>query len=348
MTVNNGHEPAMNKVANASKSAKRIVLTGDLSDDLRAMLRSAELLRHSDGQDLTSAFKDIRLASGEQAEIYVELDWERAISALKEGDSTHGILFYEAPQKRMAEAIGRGESLQAAISEYKNYAASILQHYRGHRRQLTMLDSEATLSNPNQAIKAIEKHTSVRCANPVSLPNRSLLANADVLAHMTATSAVHEHYDLKLLVNELEAGSVILPSHEAPSHSQRLLELRDELETAAKDSRCKESENELLLLQLHQIQEELETYYNKYQELENSIAALRDSSSKEIETYYNKYQELENSIAALRDSSSKEIETYYNKYQELENSIAALRDSTSWKLTAPLRRFAGIILRLKN
>ena len=114
----------MNKVANASKSAKRIVLTGDLSDDLRAMLRSAELLRHSDGQDLTSAFKDIRLASGEQAEIYVELDWERAISALKEGDSTHGILFYEAPQKRMAEANGTRNNLPAPSDKPEIFGSS--------------------------------------------------------------------------------------------------------------------------------------------------------------------------------------------------------------------------------
>jgi len=240
MNVNDEHKPTVNKVADASKSATRIVLTGDLSDGLLAMLRSAGLLRHSDDQDLTSAFKDIRLTSGEQAEIYVELDWERAISA------------------------------------------------------------------------------------------------------------VHEYYDLKLRVKEPEAGSTMLSSHEAPSHSQRLLELRDELETATKDSQCKESENEILLLQLHHIQEELETYYNKNQELENTIAALRDSTPKELETYYNKNQELENTVAVLRDSApkelktySKELETYYNKNQELENTIAALRDSTSWKLTARLRRFVN-------
>ena len=91
--------------------------------------------------------------------------------------------------------------------------------------------------------------------------------------------------------------------------SEQLTELQTELEQVKRQSgevKDLEEENELLLQQLHHVQEELESYF-----LEN-----RDLSSK-LEGAQNRQQQLELNNA--------------------NNALAAVYASGSWRVTAPLR-----------
>lgn len=160
---------------------------------------------------------------------------------------------------------------------------------------------------------------------------------------------------------------------------------KQELESLKKEI---EEENELLLLQLHQVQEELETYFLKYQEIEQQkeeelntrdrkYQALQDQLQRELNDRENHYQ---NTVQQLKSDLDRRIHQYnelseirqqelrdheYN-YQQLlqqaerdleakESIIRAhaqcntlLKNNLCWKIAAPMRRLSLYFKRLKK
>jgi hypothetical protein len=68
-------------------------------------------------------------------------------------------------------------------------------------------------------------------------------------------------------ITALETEKIAFEKKKVTEHQALLKKLKAEQQNKTKEA---ESENELMLLQLHQVQEELEHYFLKYQELENS------------------------------------------------------------------------------
>ena len=105
----------------------------------------------------------------------------------------------------------------------------------------------------------------------------------------------------------------------------------------AQESANKENsqENELLTLQLHQVQEELETIFLQKQRLEqvnqNLKLANKDAAQKEeqLRDYTLECQDLNRQLLA-KD----------NKIESQDQRIAKLKKTVSWQLTAPLRAIA--------
>lgn len=81
-------------------------------------------------------------------------------------------------------------------------------------------------------------------------------------------------------------------------------------------------ENELLLLQLHQVQEELESYYLTNLDLEKK--------------------------ASKQSKLEKENRVLQQRAQVLSQKIDNMRHSKSWKLTKPLRGFTKLFKHNRN
>ena len=97
-----------------------------------------------------------------------------------------------------------------------------------------------------------------------------------------------------------------------------------ELKTELSDLR---EENELLLLQLHQVQEELESYYLRNLELE-----IRANSVLEVTA---------NPVASSSDNEKDE------NLKSLQRRLKLIQNSMSWRMTAPLRAMTRFLLRRK-
>lgn len=87
--------------------------------------------------------------------------------------------------------------------------------------------------------------------------------------------------ELQLKVSELEelVASKSAASDEARHLREDLFNVQDELRAHNQIVAAKTRENDLMLRQLHQVQEELETYFSKYQELKASTESGRDVPS---------------------------------------------------------------------
>jgi len=124
------------------------------------------------------------------------------------------------------------------------------------------------------------------------------------------------------LTRDLETAKAERSQLERQTTEQRTA-LETELATTQTQLEDHQEENELLLLQLHQVQEELEHYYLRNLELEEET---KRKQAKESTTKRKKEKEQQDSI------------------QRLERRIDLIEHSTSWRLTAPLRRFTQILL----
>jgi predicted nucleic acid-binding Zn-ribbon protein len=120
--------------------------------------------------------------------------------------------------------------------------------------------------------------------------------------------------------------------HAAAAREKDLQQLRTELEQkqarlSEQESKNRETteENELILLQLHQVQEELESTFLSKTELEKKIAELQkqaQDSAKRIEQQQKSSQQTE---AALQ-KAKQELEQKQTRLKEQESKISALQE----------------------
>lgn len=154
--------------------------------------------------------------------------------------------------------------------------------------------------------------------------------------------------------------------------AHRFSALHDESLAMIDAAEQREAENELLLLQLHQLQEELETYFEQYQQSEKELEAQRRKNLEaaiELEEYFNQYHETDKKLSEcnrvveelakvleVRDRQNAELsDVVKHEREHLESvnevlrqtrlTVSIMRQSKSWKLTAPLRWFLGIFAR---
>ncbi|MCC5809409.1 MAG: hypothetical protein JJU06_03465 [Ectothiorhodospiraceae bacterium] len=106
-------------------------------------------------------------------------------------------------------------------------------------------------------------------------------------------------------------------------------EAREQAESSRSSGRDFEQDNELLLQQLHQVQEELETYFLDYTKLQSKMA---DAQSR-----------LQEADAALKEKNKlirkldAQKRAHEQRAAEKAEELKRLRNSRSWKITRPLR-----------
>ena len=260
-------------------------------------------------QDLLAAFT---MAGARQA-----TDFAEAVQSLDGDPAAHLVVLYPNPVLDLAARVAaRRES--PGLDEWSDAIRRILEGYRRHRRQVTLIDSDAAQTDP-AGLSAVVKR---RLGLDIDMPRRAqtLTEPAAPLMPRAVTEAVIRWSEgFRKLIAELQASSLPL-SIDAATDALRLLEewrsagsapsaLSEQPEQPEK-LRELEEENELLLLQLHQVQEELEANYLAGK----GAADNRWSADQSSELW------------RLRDELRW-------KDADLEGMCA----SWSWKMTAPLR-----------
>ncbi|MEH6587182.1 MAG: glycosyltransferase family 10 [Halioglobus sp.] len=326
VNVDTSIEQQTRAVQNPIAAASQIVMTGAVNDQVLEILESAELLPTRAEQSKARAAGHRQSASSGSKPVFVELDLQFAANALEQDESAHLVMLYVPPLQSLAAAIENGEALDSALNNCKHQAESILQIYRGHRRRVTLMELQALIAEPVAALEELGKRTPLQYARP-SATSPSSADKQDSTAILIAACAVQEDYDLKQLSKELEAGSALRTGDTKLDLSQQLLELRS--------VKQKDTESELLLLQLHQIQEELELYFGKSQELEKA---------RQFEQDLNSINQRYSTLDAQYSEQQKQLELTNNILRSTRHTVTQLKQSLSWKITSPLRWMLGLFV----
>lgn len=235
----------------------------------------------------------------------------------------HLLLLHQRPERPVAGAIANGEAVDDALAEWRRTAEALLAVCRRDRRRVSLLNAHAAVAAPGECLARLGNRLKQR------LPKASTSAvdttpETPVMERAIAALAVQQSEDTQALLSELEASSLpvgdplslVLPDTESVVQAFSTHNARQQLE----------EENELLLMQLQQVQEELESYYFGYQEIEQKCKAAEDERA----SYKKKSEELERSNRYYRD-----------QLQRAQHNIADIKKSLSWKLTIPLRAVRG-------
>lgn len=297
---------------------------------------------------------------------------------LEQNPEGHALMLFNAPVPtlawQMADAVAPGD----AIAQWRQHAEQVLGVVRHNRRRMTLIALEAAQADPGAFIDLLGDRFGLALKRPVDTGDAG--DDPGAVFRMMAENAVWQSPDVRNLAAELEANALPMP----PSHGQMLPaveEVYSEFNTLKRTRARKEQleeENELLLQQLHQVQEELETTFQKNRDLSGKLEALEKEKSvsaqsseqlTELQTEFEQVkrqsgdrvkdleeenelllqqlhhvqEELESYFLENRDLRSK-LEGAQNRQQQLEvelnnanNALAAVYASGSWRVAAPLR-----------
>ena len=219
-----------------------------------------------------------------------DLEHEQSLQAVLR-DNDHVLLVYCSPGLALARALEQDSEADRdhTLQNWSDKARTLLRHFMLNRERCTLVNELALLHTPNQMLAALASKTGQYMASEPTAVSES---TTQPLLEALGTSLAYADQHSAGLYRDLETvadvnGDLAVRQHLA-SLRAALLEITAKLaepqssteppasQTAAQpDEKIQElqEENELLLLQLHQVQEELEHYFCEYQKLSEAAKA---------------------------------------------------------------------------
>ena len=238
-----------------------------------------------------------------------------AVNAIDNGDGPEriqAVYTYARPEYAVAQAIADGAVPEDALRDWQAAINTMLAQFRPKRHESLLVEAISALRHADNK-------------DPGQAADRSPDNDQDTAARIgrfssidlaLATLAVYQTRDIKDLLGELSANTAPLPGCDTPPQLD-LKRIQESSNVSHQTHEFLQEENELLLLQLHQVQEELEHYYLRNLELEQK-------------------------------TKGREPEKEKHSVRNLERRVQLIEGSTSWRLTAPLRLFSQTLSRKKG
>ncbi|EGV28529.1 hypothetical protein ThidrDRAFT_3679 [Thiorhodococcus drewsii AZ1] len=272
------------------------------------------------------------------------------------------LLFYTAPETALIQALLRGDQPDDFLSGWRMAARHLIGFQRRYRRRALLLDADSARLDPQGMVEAVRG-----LGLELSLFDRESSAPSVELPleRMLVRRWLDMQPDLPLLQAELEAHALPLadrPPQPDPDPSQLvehylreraqrsaerdvqerliaekeegLAQARERLSTLEADYKDSKEENELLLLQLHQVQEELESQFLSAKEQEASLIQARDEQARRVAERDSELSQARGRLSMLEADHKdikeenellllqlhqvqEELEQYFLKYQAL-------------------------------
>jgi hypothetical protein len=271
---------------------------------------------------------------------------------LENNAQRHCVIFWQSPVTALAQAMAEGQAPDEALAEWTARAENVLVAVRKNRRRTTLIESTLGQANPGELIERLNQRLDLSLITPSNTANTP--EEHDPVELLIAERAVVTNTQARRLAQELQATSLplgqgdedLLPdsltawhgyqqhgnteraeaerlraqNRELRQEQQKLKTQLDELKGKADLSQSGEyqdlkEENDLLLQQLHHVQEELESYY---------------LGSRDIQQKYDKAE-------AERKKLERSCNAALQRAGMLQKKIDSMRASRSWRLTKPLR-----------
>lgn len=343
----------------AVKTPARLVLATNAGNELEPimdLLVEAGLAR--EGQSSRNGLPSLADAL-EPGDLKTIPDW------LAGDADAHLLLLFNAPVPLIAQSMEDGLPPDQALDRWLADAQAILKIVRRHRRRLSLLSLEGVLANPAEFTDILGQRLGIDLPSAGKQVGHATTPGA--LFRMMAENAVRESGEARNAAAELEANALPTPSTPA-IELPKVEAVYREFSQAINRTRNQEleEENELLLQQLHQIQDELESFVLRNNDLQKSLEKeksatqrLRTQNDEGTVKVEARLRELQTENERLQQQSrqvKEEIEAYYlsdkdaqrqlqemrERLKEADLTIQALYNSKSWKITKPLRFVLGL------
>lgn len=251
------------------------------------------------------------------------------------------LLFYTRPESALVHAMANGSSPTDKLKRWRDSAIAILEVYQRNRQRAVLINVESALENQADFCKIFSDNFGIDCN--VQAADIKVPVEQSSLHRLIAAQMVSQAEDVQDLINELETSSIpIGPCTGTPGIDCERIYL-DDLDSGS--AQAKEAftekyndlqeENELILLQLRQLQEELESYYlETHREI-----AKRTEIEKKLANEANKRHRLENEFREARKSLDRKA----RELTQAQNTLSMVVNSISWRLTRPLRVIRRLI-----
>lgn len=246
------------------------------------------------------------------------------------------LLFYTSAEIALARAILDNQDLPRCIDAWRAGNQALLKFHRRHRSSALLFDAEAAVRHPRDMVSFC-KERGIELNDPGTVYSSPL---PPPLERLIAVHWLESHQDIKSLGSELEASAFPLgelpdlapvPPQEVlndylkrqhqPNHKERRRGLPPKEDTAFQKlkAECEEirHENDLLLSQLHHVQEEFETIFLQKRRLEQ-----QKSNEKYLQT---------------------RVRWLERELEDRERQTAEIKRSTCWKFSAPIRLTARML-----
>lgn len=274
------------------------------------------------------------------------------ISALISEQSSEATVWLGVVQAEyfLADALENGQPLSDAAREWEQQTIQLLDLQRKQRKKLRLFNIHQALARPLQFSQLLSATVTINNYLEQTVKSNFLL--------LAACQYLAQHAELQTLNTRLQASALPLCESEKVSIDidQVLMEQtsllsaiadRDQLKTAinTRDNIIKKYENDikvvtderdLILAQLHQVQEQLEQYYltlqAEQQQHKHALLARDKQQAKE-------QAKLE---AELRKTKARAANAEY-AVQLLQKELEKLRASISWKAATPVRMLGRLI-----
>jgi len=236
-------------------------------------------------------------------------------------DSKRYLLIHSRPEVALAQALIKGAEPEAALKQWLIAAQAMVSFFKHHRKQSVMVNLAHLQEQPGAMLKAIRSHLAMDSDQPVDSEVLESLNQAELpaLELLVATQLVRQTENIDLLLAQIEACSVPLEGHGyvAPSVDvAQVLEglkareldkaqLLKQLTDAQQALRESQAENELLLGQLHQVQEELERQILRVREVEEQSAQMTQKLTAAQSNEQRLQQEKDQLQKAVQESNER-------------------------------------------
>ena len=235
----------------------------------------------------------------------------RLLDFWRENEPGTGFVFvYASPETAVAEALkheqATPEQIRRTIASWTDYNTAILKYYNRHRECCLLVNRSACVHDPGALVAQIKDVFGIALQLSGYEPERkessavaAMLAKSFIGQYREVTALYHElestanlhgsdnavreaenreaWQEYQTLVSKLEKGAAE-SNRQIESLAEKLRETQQSLDGKGPDTDELSSknaeltqENELLLLQLHQVQEELEQYFLQSRELQKQV-----------------------------------------------------------------------------
>ncbi|MEM9313831.1 MAG: hypothetical protein AAGA95_04330 [Pseudomonadota bacterium] len=255
--------------------------------------------------------------------------------SLQQDTKKHAIVVYANPVMVLGDKLQAGGGMTEATANWRDSTERLLSLFRRDRRRITLIDGHAAQRAP----ELLERLLGDRLSRQLDLAGKPQTDDEPAgLPQLVAAQALHQDEVAAALVSELEASSLPLgPAYRIDVDAL----IADGLSHATKGAvETMREENDLLMLQLHQVQEELEIQCSKNRRLQEEQREIRAGAKKAAlvrDGVQAEFNEAREAWGADRKALADELE--WNA-----STLTALRRSLSWRLTAPVRRVLGLFM----
>lgn len=263
---------------------------------------------------------------------------------------------YDVLYRAMADAASPNFDSQAMLDTWCAYQTELLRFYHRNRTRSVLLHAHQARHDGTQCVQAINQALGTQLHSAALAP--AAAQTVDPLLHLLVQNLLQNHPEVRALEDEIRAtlpeGDYVQPTtavdiaaasgslrtlygktsqylklveaqtlqieqleRENSNHTTQLLAHQHAQDQASTELR---QENELLLLQLHQVQEELEKQYLCAQALKSQLATSQQACDAEVQAKTAAIAQL----AAARDAAAQQLHHAKNELSQ-ENELLLLQ-----------------------